>query len=379
MNDILINDNLLEEIRTCINTYKWHDNEVDRIVDFGYTHEYLLSKRNVDDIIKEFYIKSLKEIYSTDEWQELKNLDKQNKSFITNHCTFLIEGALHNRVNLYVKIGSLLEIKSQHDLNDDLKYLSDLKPYFKEYASNFKSGYNQFLNVIVKPFSLFDNNKEEAAEIIFRYITNNQLNDPLTTSIKESKIRFENGVYDIDYDVSDGIGEGYIYRAWTIILSQNELFLPLFKKHLNGGKITNSRSTELKKEDLLKMQNHLIPKVSLEYVYEFFSILSKPNEKDEIYLSKHKLLIFIESTFVNLEPIKQSFDIPPIKIYVKTIFKRFQDNCSDLDYNQKKSKEKYYNIMYEGFKGFSNSDRRHWARIDEQIVVKEKPKGKYLL
>ncbi len=244
MKDILINDNLLEVIRTSINTSKWHDNNAERIVDFGYTHEYLLSKRNVDDIIKEFYIKSLKEIYSNDEWQELKNLDKQNKSFITNQCSFLIEGALHNRVNFYLKIGAFLELKDKHSLNDNLKYISDLKPYFKRYAGDFKRGYNQFLNVIVKPYSLFDSDKEEAAEIIFRYITNDQLNDPVTTLMKEFKINFENGDYEIDYDFSEGLIEGYIYRAWTIIFSQNELFLPLFKKYLNIRNLKNKSNAQ---------------------------------------------------------------------------------------------------------------------------------------
>lgn len=379
MKDVLIDDNLLEDIRTSINTSKWHDNKVDRIVDFGYTHEYLLSKRNVDDIIKEFYIKSLKEIYSTGEWQELKDLDKQNKSFITNQCSFLIEGALHNRVNLYLKIGSLLELKDEHNLKDEFNYLSDLQPYFKRYAGDFKAGYNQFLNVVVKPYLLFDNSKEEAAHIIFRYITNNESNDPATTLMKEFKINFDGGDNKIDYDMSEGLNEGYIYRAWSIIFSQNELFAPLFKRYLNGDKILDTNKKELNKDEILKMECNLIPSIKLQYVYDFFSILLKPYKNSKPYLSEQKLLTFIESTFVNEVPVPQYFDIPLNKIYIRSVFYKFQINCSDLERNQKKIKKKYYDIMNEGFKGFSDSDRHHWTRTKENKALKGKPKGNYLV
>ncbi|MBP1839408.1 hypothetical protein [Formosa algae] len=377
MKDVLINDNLLEEVRTSKNTSKWQDVNCERIVDFGYTHEYLLAKRNVDDIIKKSYTDTFKGMYRTDEWKEYTSHDRPNENTIINHCSFLIEGALHNRVNLWAKIGTLLELKDQHNLNNQYIYLSSLTPYFKRYASNFKSGYNQFLNVIVKPYLLFDNSKEEAAHIIFRFITNNHSNAPVSTVI--TGFDFENENYNIKYDLTDGLIEGYLYKAWSIIFTQNELFLPIFKKYSSGEVFTNTNKAKVIKDDILKMQNKLIPKVSIEYVYDFFSVLIEPNKKGTFYLDQQKLLIFIESTFINKKPIQQSFNVPfsKDKKDVRSVFRRFYENCFDLEYDKKNLSRKYFDIMNNAFKGFSvDKDLPKWHETNNQILTKDKPKGK---
>ncbi|WP_405565274.1 hypothetical protein [Polaribacter sp. Asnod6-C07] len=379
MKEILINDDLLEEVRLSRNTWKWQDKKVDRIVDIGYTHEYLLANRTVDDVIKEFYKKSFKEMYTVDEWQEFMSLDKNNKSDITNNCSFLIEGALHNRLNLWAKIEILLKCSVQFKLNNKYKYFSDLKPYFETYACGFKSGYNQFINIIVKPHSLFDNSKEEASQIIFRYLTNAQSNDPVVTSNKGFKFRVENGNYDICNDFLDGLNEGCLYRAWTIVFSQSELFLPLFQNYLNGSDKVKIENKELKKGDILKKQNNLIPRVSLQYVYDFFSVLIEPNKKGTFYLNEQKLLIFIESTFINEDPTLQSFNVSfnKDKKDVKSVFRRFYENCFDLEYDKKNLSRKYFDIMNKAFKGFSvDKDLSKWHETNSVIPTKNKPKGK---
>lgn len=261
MKEKLINYDLLEEIRTISDNSTWQDRNEHNIVDHGYTHKYLLANRTVDKIIKEFYFKPFRKIYTTDEWRGLINADVHNKIDITNHCSYLIEGALHNKVNLYLKINALLELKDQHILNHKYEYFSELKPYFTSYAKDFKLGYNQFLNVVVKPFLLFDNNKEEASHIIFRYITNNQSNDPVVSLNSGFKMSFKNDDYDIDYDFLDGLHEGYLYRAWGLIFSQNELFSPLFQKYIANSNITKSLKNKL-----------TIDQIALKYVYEGASI-----------------------------------------------------------------------------------------------------------
>jgi hypothetical protein len=382
MREKLINCDLLEEIRTSRDTSTWQDRNDHNIVDLGYTHKYLLANRTVDKIIKEFYFKPFRKIYTTDEWRELINADMHNKIDITNHCSYLIEGALHNKVNLYLKINALLELKDQHILNHKYEYFSDLKPYFTSYAKDFKSGYNQFLNVIVKPFLFFENNKEQASDIIFRYITNNQSNDPVVFLGRGFKMRSENDVYEIDYDFLDGLHEGYLYRAWTIIFSQNELFLPLFKKYLNGENIRDTDKTKLIKEDVLKMQNNLIPRISLEYVYDFFKVLIEPNKKGTFYLNEQKLLIFIESTFVNKKSIQQSFNVPfsKDKKDIRSVFKKFLDNCSELEFHKKNLKSKYFDIMNNAFIGFNDKySFDKWADTNNEIPTLSKPKGNYLV
>lgn len=380
MKNTLINNELLEEIRTSRNTSKWHNIDDNKIVDFGYTHEYFLANRTVDNIIKEFYLKPIKEMYSAEEWQKCKILENKDKNYSINNSSYLIQGALHNRVDLYIKIGTLLDLKEHHGLNIKYKYLSDLNSYFKNYADNFKRGYRQFLNVIVKPHLLFENNKEEASHIIFRFITNNQLNDPVVSLNKGFKM--SSGDYDIDYEITDGLLEGYLYKAWSIIFTQNELFLPIFKNYLVGDIITDIHKTELKKDDILKMQNNLIPRISLEYVYDFFKILIEPNKKGTFYLNEQKLLIFIESTFVNKKPVQQYFNqsFSKDKLDVRSLFRKFYINCNPLDYDKKNVNRKYFDIMNNAFIGFDDKvDYKKWYKTSNEIPTIPKPKCKYVV
>ena len=376
MKDILINNNLLEEIRISRNTRKWEYAKVDRIVGIGYTHEYLLANRKVDDVIKVSYIKSIKEIYKAEEWEKFTDVEKNDR---TKNCSLLIKGALHNRINLWVKIGTLLDYKEEQNLNNKYNYFSDLKPYFKDYASDFERGYNQFLNVIVKPHLLFDNSKEEASLIIFKFITNAQSNELVLSSYKGLEFSCKNGEHEIEYNVLDGLHEGYLYKAWAIIFNDSELFLPLFQNYLNGSDKVEMESKELKKDDILKMQNNLIPRVSLQYVYDFFSVLIEPNKKGTFYLNEQKLLIFIESTFINEDPTLQSFNVSfsKDKKDVKSVFRRFYENCFDLEYDKKNLSRKYFDIMNKAFRGFSvDKDLSKWHETNSVIPTKNKPKGK---
>lgn len=382
MRDTLINDELLEDIRISRDMSKWNDSNYQRIVEFGYTHEYLLAYRKVDDIILEFYLKSIKDMFTSNEWKELKKLEKEDANHIISNCSYLIEGALHNKSNLYIKIGTLLELKDQHNLHNKYEYLSDLKSYFSNYARDFESGYNQFLNVIVKPFLLLENDREHASQIIFRFLTNNQSNDPVTSLAMGFKMRFEKESYELEYELSDGLNEGYLYKAWSIVFSQNDLFLPLFKKYLNPQIINDPNKTELKKEEVLKMQNNLIPRLSLEYVYDFFSILIEPNKRGTFYLDHQKLLIFIESTFVHRKPIQQSFNVSLSKDKkdIRSVFKKFLDNCSELESHEKNLKRKYFKILDESFTEFNDKySFDKWAETNNVIPTIPKPKGNYLV
>ena len=270
MKDILINNDLLEEIRISRNTRKWEYAKVDRIVDIGYTHEYLLANRRVDDVIKESYIKSIKEIYRVEEWERFTDVEKND---ITKNCFLLIEGALHNRINLWVKVGTLLEYKEEQNLNNKYNYFLDLKPYFKSYANSFASGYNTFLDVVVKPYSLFENNKEEASLIIFKFITNAQTKKLFVSSYKGLKFSCKNEEHEIECDISDGLNEGFLYKAWAIIFIESELFLPLFQNYLNDNK------RDIK--DNLK-----INQIALKYFYEK-RVVTRENCNSEIVKFGH--------------------------------------------------------------------------------------------
>src|SRR5690606_40488951 len=69
-------------------------------------------------------------------------------------------------------------------------------------------------------------------------------------------------------------------------------------------------SSDLNKEELFNEQNNLIADVSIEIVYNYFKVLIEvPNRKGEFYLSEQKLLLFIKSTFIDLAPEKQNFNV----------------------------------------------------------------------
>jgi hypothetical protein len=78
-------------------------------------------------------------------------------------------------------------------------------------------------------------------------------------------------------------------------------------KRIEGNKtVTEQKSEDLTLEGILKCQNKLITKVSMQKVYEHFDILTKEtNKNDEFYLTNEQLLVFINSTFINYVPLNR--------------------------------------------------------------------------
>tara|TARA_R110002033_G_C3895715_1_gene239396 strand:+ start:1907 stop:3853 length:1947 start_codon:yes stop_codon:yes gene_type:complete len=143
---------------------------------------------------------------------------------------------------------------------------------------------------------------------------------------------------------------------------------------------TNQPKTEITKERLLNKQNKLIPKVSIKEVYDFFKVLiDNPNRKGEFYLSEQKLLIFIKATFIDEIPIKQKFDVAfsKDKIDVRSVFKKFQDYCYDVEYNKTYVKDKYFRLMFEAFEGFSQKiDFNKWHKTNNKLPTLKRQKAK---
>ncbi len=127
------------------------------------------------------------------------------------------------------------------------------------------------------------------------------------------------------------------------------------------------------KEKILNSDNILLPKVNIKEVFEFFKVLTEePKDKEDFYLSERKLLIFINNTFIETEKefTKQKFNIPLTnKIDVRSVFRRFQDYCSEFEYNQKRVKQKYFDIMDNSFEGFNQTDRKKWNDTNSNIAT----------
>jgi hypothetical protein len=383
MKETLINNTICEFIRTQTDTFTWTGEGVDDIVFGGLTHQHLLRTNIIDKTIIDYYAVDTIELLTPEEMENVPT-DYYNSIFSRALAPFpfVILGAYHSRFNLYWKIKSLSSPDLKIELNGNKKFNNffDLKPYFSEYAIGFKDGHNDFEDDNIIPYLLkFEIHDREAYAIrVLEFLTKNGSKDPRTTS-KKGFTLYSNNKREIVEAYQDGLLEGYIYRAWNIIFSNNALFAPLFQKHLLGKNIQKEDRSELKKEDILKMQNNLIPKISLEYVYDFFKVLIEPNKKGAFYLDEQKLLIFIESTFVNKKPIQQSFNIPfsNDKKDVRSVFRKFYDNCYDLEYDKKNVNRKYFDIMNNAFTGFCvDKDLPKWHQTNNNIPTKDKQKAK---
>jgi hypothetical protein len=386
MKETLINSTFLELIRSYRNTFTWNAEGAEDIVFGGLTHQHLITTNIIDKTILDYYTSYTIELLTSSEVNDLPK-DYYNAIFSKALAPFpfVILGAYHSRFNLYWKVKALLNPDNKIELNGKNKFdnFFDLESYFSEYAVGFKEGYNDFEDDKIIPYLLkFEKEDREAYAIkILEFLTNNQTQDPKTTS-KGGFALFSHERREIVNAYQDGLLEGYIYRAWSIIFSNNELFAPLLKEYLLSKNFIRKIKPELKRDDILKMNNNLIPKITLLYVYDFFSVLLEPNKKGSFYLDEQKLLIFIESTFVNKKPIQQTFNVPfsKDKSDVRSVFRNFYLRCNSFDYDKKNVNRKYFDIMNNAFMGFDDKiDYKKWSETSNEIPTMPKPNGKYLV
>lgn len=252
MKDILINEEFLETIRTYKSFGTFESEETKNIVPHILRHEYLLNLRLIDKVIIESYIEDNKRLLTEEEWNKLPSIpDFDIYSNALSPFPYIIAGAYHSRINLYIKLRSLLHPYDQYAMKGkkELKYLSDLMPYFTEYAQGFRVGFNGFDDNLIKPvlINLGVPDKEGYATEVFNFVTRNQTRKPMTTNGKGFTTTYiGKGVYEINNGYPDGVNEGYLYRAWCIIFSQSKLFAPLFQEHSNSSDSKNESNTQAK-------------------------------------------------------------------------------------------------------------------------------------
>ena len=167
---------------------------------------------------------------------------------------------------------------------------------------------------------------------------------------------------------------GRFIFGWTIILNNINLFEKIFDEKLgaknNHGTEEPIKTNEFKEgkvltvESILKEQNKLLPKISIEEVFNHFKTLTtSTNKNSQFYLTNEQLLIFINSTFIEQKPIKQKFNCKGIyKKDLRKIFYNFYFNNKLKETNLTRLKRKYFNIMNEGFEGFTENDYTDFAK-----------------
>ncbi|WP_158848492.1 hypothetical protein [Algibacter sp. L1A34] len=138
-------------------------------------------------------------------------------------------------------------------------------------------------------------------------------------------------------------------------------------------------SNSIDQDVLFKLNNNLIPRLSIEQVYNYFKILTQViNSKQKFYLNEEKLIIFIKATFVDCKPIKQNFDVEfsRDKIDIRSVFQNFLTECSKFEKNNKNLKEKYFNIMNNSFYGFNLIDHEKFHKTSNKIITIKLHKSK---
>lgn len=147
-------------------------------------------------------------------------------------------------------------------------------------------------------------------------------------------------------------------------------------KKINGASLIKNENLQqqtikesLTKEALFNMRN-ILNDVNIEDVYNYFKVLiNVPNRNGEFYLTEQKLLLFIKSTFIDKKPVQIDFDISfsKDKKSVRSVFRKFEIECTKFEKNNKYLKEKYTKIMMETFNIFNDNDYKKWHEIDNKI------------
>lgn len=232
-----INNEFLEYISDfpAILYWRFDTEENIEIVQTKFTHEFLLENNSIgNNILKYYYLPT--NINFSDK-TNIRN--SESDSTIKIHKSlrpypFIIYGAYHNRVDLYSNLNYIKQLDNKPYLGkrNDLHSLEDFQPYFKDYASGFKEGYNNFENDIINPYLTEFADKHDYIYKVHEFITKKLIfkhdwlhrKNGFTIANLESK---EGGTIINAFD--DGQKQGYFYRAWTIVFSNSHLFESLFE------------------------------------------------------------------------------------------------------------------------------------------------------
>ncbi len=226
-----INKGFIDYLRLNFGTINWifDKTEQSEIVPKELTHGYLLSNFNIDDSIYKYYHLPTSNLLSDSEFQKMKDTGfVGNKETALRPYSNIVYGAYYSRSDLVWKLTGASHMQMFID-GKEIKYFADLIPYFKEYAKGFQDGFNEFDNKQINPFLTPFPEKQDYVNKVFEYITKNlffkhgwaNLRTGFTTNQHEEIVAaFE-----------DGQQQGYFYRAWSTVFSNNNLFAPLFQEY----------------------------------------------------------------------------------------------------------------------------------------------------
>lgn len=253
MNKQRIDSTFISDLRIYFGRLIWNfDSKKTNIIPIGFEHEQLMQNHLIDESILKYYFMPTSNILTNAEFQKMVNHGfVGNKVDTLNPYPFIIYGAFLNRLDLIIKLEGLAYRKFEPSLNGyKVEYFSDLEPYFREYAKGFEEGFNEFEKKNIEPFLPMFPDKKDFIFKVFEYITKTVFFSRGWGLVKGFTINKNNEIIEA---FENGQYHGYFYRAWSIILSNNNLFAPLFQEHLkNKSRQSTKVEQSLTFEDMFK-------------------------------------------------------------------------------------------------------------------------------
>lgn len=262
--------------------------EIPEIVPTGKTHKELLKNYAINPEIYKYYNRvNLFERFTEQQKYIYAPLPKHNHNLKATPYNLKICNAYYYRPNFIYKLGGIVYNSFIHSKGKEIKTLLDLKPYFLEYAKGFNEGYTSFeeqkINFINPAFT----DRNDSLKRVFEFITARPTHSwgKLTRTGDNLK------------GYEDGLLQGYYYKAWTIVFTQNDSFTPLFKGlNQNSGQpqqtVKKEPVTILKKlfedpEKYTKIMQILIEKKHIDKQTHYWIDEKKGNKSFLASLVKH--------------------------------------------------------------------------------------------
>lgn len=238
----IINTDLLEKIRLYYGGLILNGNKFE-IVPEELTHDYLLANFKISKTIKEYYYLPCRDMFTDQDYERFVSTGYFGDSKTTlKPYPFSFDGAFIPRKQLYYRLDHLIH-KVENYKGKPIKKFDDLFPYFKDYSEGFKKGYENFEDDCVKKFLPMFPDKSDFISKTFEYVSKHVFflhswrnnHSGFTISMVSNNKILDSG--EIIEAFEDGRFQGYFYKAWSLILSNNNLFEKLFDEFLEPIKI----------------------------------------------------------------------------------------------------------------------------------------------
>lgn len=333
-----INKELIENMRLQYSTSKllFGCKEDDlEIVPKIQTHDYLRDNFNIDENILRYYFEPTGNLITDLDFEKMVNMgykgdiDRTLKPYIIQ-----IFGAYHVRIKIHSQLSFLLFDKKYFINNKEIKFLSDLVPYFIDYSEGFKIGFNDFEKNCITPFLNEYSDKSDFTFKVFEYVTKNIAFDrswfnntgsfSYTSNINDSFTK------KIINSFEDGQKQGHFYKAWSIILGNSKVYAPLFEEHYSINKVDNKEVITLD-ENHNDKTNDFDRSTIEDYLEQFKDLIS--NNTYEIFVDAY-LQYFSNGKFpsINKKIMFKKMNKKKLGWELKELYKSLKTDSLDVEY-----------------------------------------------